>query len=150
MFKHLLIPTDGSELAARAVKAGLDFAREIRARVTLFTAMPEYTIPTEGQTLSGRYETLEAYEKRMRQEAEALLGPALAQARSAGVQADVEVGLNDSPYQGIVSAATQKDCDLIFMASHGRHGISEIMYGSQAHGVLTHCNIPTLIYRQKS
>ncbi|MCC6473941.1 MAG: universal stress protein [Burkholderiales bacterium] len=150
MFKHILIPTDGSELAGRAVKAGLEFAKGIRARVTLFIAMPEYTIPTLGQTLSREYETLEAYDKRVRQEAEHILSPALADARSAGVEAATEVSLSDAPYQAIIGAASRRGCDLIFMASHGRHGLSEFLHGSQAHGVITPGEIPTLVYRQRS
>ena len=147
MFKHILLPTDGSEIAESAVDAGIELAKALRARITGFTAVPEYPIPTEGQIMAHNVETLAQYEKRAREHGEKILERMASRARAAGVEIDTHVAMSDSPYRAIIEAAKNNRCDLVFMASHGRSGFSEMLHGSQAHGVLTHCRIPALIYR---
>ncbi|MCC6473942.1 MAG: universal stress protein [Burkholderiales bacterium] len=147
MFKHILLPTDGSEVAEKAVSAGLDFAKSIGARITGFTALPEYPIPTEGQVMARNVESLADYEKRARTHGEKILASMVSRAQAAGVRIDTDVALSDSPYRAIIAAAQKHGCDLVFMASHGRSGISELLHGSQAHGVLAHSKIPALVYR---
>ena len=146
MYKHILIPTDGSQTADKAVDAGFEFARETRAKVTLFTAVPEYELPTEAEVMARRAVSLEQHERRSRDRARAILDAA---ARRAG--ADIEVGTDYSPsnrpYEAIIEAAKRNGCDVIFIGSHGRKGLSELWHGSQAHQVLTHSDIPTLVYR---
>ena len=147
MYKHILIPTDGSELSDKAIDAGIEFARETHARVTGFTAVPEYEIPSEAEMMARRGISLEEHERRARQQAESALQKIADRAREAGVDYDADYALSDEPYDAIIRAAQKHDCDLIFMASHGRRGLSKLLHGSETEGVLTHSKIPTLVYR---
>lgn len=147
MYKHIMIPTDGSELSDKAIDAGVDFAREVHARVTGFTAVPEYTVPSEAGFMAGHIVSLDQYERDARRQAEAALQKIADRARAAGVEYDADYAQSDRPHEAIIRAARKHGCDLIFMASHGRRGISALIHGSQTQGVLTHCTIPTLVYR---
>jgi nucleotide-binding universal stress UspA family protein len=147
MFKHIMIPTDGSELSDKAIDAGVAFAQEVNARVTGFTAVPEYKVPSEIELMSRHGVSLEQYERQARVQAETALQKIADRARAAGVAYDAEFVQSDIPHEAIVRAALQRGCDLIFMASHGRRGISALIHGSQTQGVLTHSTIPTLVYR---
>jgi nucleotide-binding universal stress UspA family protein len=147
MYRHFLIPSDGSPLAEKAVAAGIELARALGARITAFTAVPEYIAPSESELLSHQAISLSEYEIRAKRSAESVLGPMTERARAAGLECDADYALCDRPYEAIVRAAQAHGCDLIFMASHGRRGISALLHGSQAHGVLTSSKIPTLIYR---
>jgi len=147
MYKHLLIPTDGSKLADKAVQAGIEFARDANARVTAFTAMPTFPMPSRAELFSGKFEHIEKYEERTLAKGEKLLERIAQRGRDAGVEVKCDVALSDTPYAAIIDAALRNGCDLIFMASHGRGGIQEWLHGSQTHEVLTHSKIPTLVYR---
>lgn len=147
MFKHVLIPTDGSKTAEKAVQAGIEFARDAKARVTAFTAMPTFPMPTRNQLISGKYDNIEEYEARTRAKGEKLLERIVKMGRDAGVSVESEVALSDEPHAAIVSTAKRKGCDLIFIASHGRSGFQELLHGSQTHEILTKSKIPTLVYR---
>lgn len=147
MFKHILIPTDGSELSDMAIEAGVEFARESAARVTGFTAVPEYRVPSEIELMSKHGISLWEYEEQAKRQAEAALQKIADRAREAGVEYDAEFVQSDSPHEAIIRAAQKHGCDLIFMASHGRRGISALIHGSETQAVLTHSKIPTLVYR---
>lgn len=146
MYKHILIPTDGSPTAQKAVDAGFEFAGETNARVTLFTAMPEYEVPTEAEMMSRRAISLEEHEVRSRLKARALLDAAAARAGK-GIQVASDFAYSNRPYEAIIEAAKRNGCDVIFIGSHGRKGLQELWHGSQAHEVLTRSDIPTLVYR---
>jgi nucleotide-binding universal stress UspA family protein len=148
MFKHLFIPTDGSETAQKAVTAGIAFAREAGARITFFTAVPEYQPPHEAAVMSHqKIESFSAYESRTRADAEALLGRAAALAKEAGVTCGVDLAFSNTPWKAIIAAAKRQACDVIFIASHGRKGLAALWYGSETEEILTHSDIPTLVYR---
>jgi nucleotide-binding universal stress UspA family protein len=147
MFRHILIPTDGSELSEKAIVAGVEFAREVHARITGFTAVPEFRVPSEVELMSHHGVSLEQYERDSRKQAEAALQKIADRARAAGVEYDAEFTQSDHPHEAIVRTALKRGCDLIFMASHGRRGISALIHGSQTQAVLTHSTIPTLVYR---
>lgn len=147
MYKHILIPTDGSQTAARAVEAGIDFAREAHAKVTLFTAVPEYLPPGESEMISGRILSLAEHDELSREKAEQAVAAALARARAAGVECDVDFAQSDRPYEAIVQAAKRHACDAIFMATHARTGFSALWHGSQTSGVLRHAEVPTVVVR---
>jgi nucleotide-binding universal stress UspA family protein len=147
MYKHILIPTDGSATAAKAIASGLEFARETKARVTLFTAVPEYQVPSESDVMARKVLPLWEHERISGEKAEAVLGPAAQQLRAAGVQCETAFAQSDHPYQAIVEAAERHGCDLILMSSHGRHGLAGLWHGSETNEVLTHSSIPTLVYR---
>ena len=147
MYKHILSPTDGSATADKAVEAGVQLARDANAKVTLFTAVPEYKAPSEAQIMGRHVVSFREHERRSREKAEAILHPAAERARAAGLQCDTAFAESDHPYQAIIEAAESRGCDLILMSSHGRSGLSELWYGSETRNVLTHSRIPTLVYR---
>lgn len=147
MYKHILVPTDGSKLSAKAAKAAIEFAKEAQARVTAFTAVPEYPIPSEIELMNRRAVSLYDYERKAKASAKKKLRPVAARARAAGVECGEDYALCDRPYEAIIAAARKNGCDLIFMASHGRRGVSALIHGSQTRDVLTHSDIPTLVYR---
>lgn len=147
MYKHILIPTDGSPLSAKAIEAGIAFARFIHARVTGFTAVPEYQGPSQAELMSRHGVSLAEYERIARQQAELALQPIADRARAAGVEYDADFAQNDRPYQAIIDSARRNGCDAIFMSSHGRKGLARLVHGSETVAVLTHSDIPTLVYR---
>ncbi len=150
MFKNILVPTDGSELSQGAVQNAVEFAKETDAKITIFFARPEYHSSysnVEG-TLVGPKIMMEHFEKASREQAMEALGFAESLCRKAGVPYEKKTLASDSPYEAIIEAANQCGCDLIFMASHGRKGISGLLLGSETQKVLTHSSIPVLVYRQ--
>jgi nucleotide-binding universal stress UspA family protein len=148
MYKHILIPTDGSATAHKAVEAALDYARETGARITFFTAMPEYELPGASEFMAHKaVMTMEEHERRSAEKARAILAPALERARACGVEFDSDHALSDKPYEAIIAAARSHGCDAIFMATHGRNALSRLVHGSQTVDVLTHSEIPTLVLR---
>ena len=148
MYQHILIPTDGSELAAKAVEAGTNYAREANPKILFFTAMPEYQPPSEADMMAHkRVKSIFEYEKDAADQAHAILDKATVTAKNAHVTFETDFALSDQPYQAIIAAAKRHGCDAIFMASHGRTGIPAWWYGSQTQDVLTHSDIPTLVYR---
>jgi nucleotide-binding universal stress UspA family protein len=148
MYKHILIPTDGSETAAKAVAAGIAFARDANARITWFTAVPEYKVPSEGDLMGRRpIVSLEAHNERSREAAEKILAGPAREAREAGIACETDYAQSDQPYEAIIAAAQRHGCDLIFMSSHGRKVLPALFLGSQTRDVLSHSTIPTLVYR---
>jgi len=148
MYKHILIPTDGSPTAAKAVEAGIDYARETAARVTFFIAVPEYQVPYVSEDAARKpVMSVEEHERRSAEKARAILAPALERARTCGVEFASDHALSNKPYEAIVEAAGRHGCDAIFMGSHGRKALSRLLHGSQTLNVLTHSDIPTLVLR---
>ncbi|MGA8819119.1 MAG: universal stress protein [Xanthobacteraceae bacterium] len=138
MYTHILIPTDGSELAGKAVQHGIALAKLIGAKVTMLTVLPPEMVTDDSQMNEIR-------KARLQRHAEEMLGAVARQA--AGVACETIQVEHEDPYRAIIDAADSKGCDLIVMASHGRRGISAIVLGSETHKVLTHCRIPVLVYR---
>jgi nucleotide-binding universal stress UspA family protein len=147
VYKHILIPIDGSPTADKAVQAGVDFARGAKARVTLFTAVPEYEPPGDAELLARRAVSLWDHERLSRDKAQAILQPAAERLRAAGIECQTAYAECNRPHEAIIDAARAHGCDLILMSSHGRRGLSELWYGSETHAVLKHSSIPTLVYR---
>jgi len=147
MFKHILIPTDGSPIAHKAVKAGVRFAREIGARVTAYQAVGALLthIDDEGYVIDPKVH--DEFERSAREVAQRRLDAIGKLARAAGVAFDSVVTTVDTPYKGIIDVAKKHKCDVIFMASHGRGGVAGLVMGSVTHKVLTHCKTPVLVYR---
>jgi len=145
MYTNLLLPTDGSELAGKAVKHGIALAKRIGAKATALTVLPPFhTLTTDTQMIE---DTPAQYKARMQDHAEKTLGAVAQAARAAGVACEMVQVEHEHPYRAILDTAESKGCELIVMASHGRHGISAIVLGSETVKVLTHCKIPVLVYR---
>jgi nucleotide-binding universal stress UspA family protein len=145
MYTNILMPTDGSELAAKAIRHGIALAKRIGAKVTALTVIPPFhTFTTDTQMIE---DTPAQYKARMQEHAEKTLGAVVNAAQAAAVSCEAVHVEHEHPYQAIIDIADLKDCDLIVMASHGRHGISAIVLGSETVKVLTHCKIPVLVHR---
>ena len=147
MFKNIFVPTDGSELSRQAAERAVSFAREAGARVTAFFAKPEYPIAYFGEGALIDPTTPEKFAEISEQQAREYLGDIERQCRAAGVDCSTVTTVSDVPYEAIIEAAETAGCDLIFMASHGRRGISGFLLGSETNKVLTHSKIPVLVYR---
>jgi nucleotide-binding universal stress UspA family protein len=145
MYKNILVPTDGSELAGKAVKHAITFAKEIGAKITVLTvSMPFRIFSFDAQVLE---DTGAQYAQEMKESREKLLGGIADTARSAGVACETVALEHEHPYQAIIDTARSKNCDLIVMASHGRRGVAAIVLGSETVKVLTHSKIPVLVHR---
>ncbi len=145
MHRHILIPTDGSELSRNAIDYGMALAKSVNAKVTVLTvSMPFYTLAVEPGMIT---DTPDQYGKRMATLAARYLNVATQAASAAGVSCETMHVEHDQPYLAIIETAAQKGCDLILMASHGRRGISAIVLGSETVKVLTHSTIPVLVVR---
>ena len=146
MYKHVLLPTDGSQLSNVAIDSGLQFAKFIGARVTglyvILERQPdsfEDYAPVDVKTPNT--DDLGA------QEARQYLHPIEARAQAAGVPCETVSLRHVSPHQAIIQAARLYGCDLIIMASHGKKGITGELVGSETARVITNCKIPVLVYR---
>ena len=145
MYKHILIPTDGSDLSEQAINYGVALAKAVNAKVTGITvSTPFYIFAVEPHMV---IETRESYTTRMSTVAAKLLARVEDAAAAAGVACEVVHAEHEHPYQAIIDTAITRGCDLIVMASHGRRGISAIVLGSETVKVLTHSTIPVLVYR---
>ena len=147
MFKNILIPTDGSKLSLRAIKSGVAFAKSVRAQVTGCYVIEPFQPYYFGDYIPPDMPTPKEFEKYARESGEKCLEQIAAAARAAGLKYQGAVTMADAPYAGIIAAARKGKCDLIFMASHGRGGLSGVLLGSETHKVLTHSKIPVLVYR---
>lgn len=145
MFKHLLLPTDGSELSEIAIQKGIQFAKEINARVTGLHVLPEFHVFTYRPEMLE--ETREEFTRDARTRAARYLSAIEKAANQAGVRCDTGYTTSAHPYEAIIRAAEENGCDLIMMASHGRRGVQALLIGSETQKVLTHSKIPVLVYR---
>ncbi len=147
MFKHILVPTDGSDLSTGTVSRAITFAREAGARITVFFAKPDYPVTFYGEGALIDPTTPDKFAEMADKQAADILGACEDLAKAVGVDSASTATVSDIPYEAIIAAAEAADCDLIFMASHGRRGISGLLLGSETQKVLTHSKIPVLVYR---
>ena len=148
MFKHILVPVDGSELSNSAVKRAVSFAADAKAKICFYHAQPAFVPPL----LAGEGVIMDAGAQQMfadarTKEAEHLLRVAVEYAQKSGVPCHSITDIHDAPWQGVIENARQQQCDLIFMSSHGRRGVASLLLGSETQKVLTHCSIPVLVFR---
>ncbi len=148
MFKHLLVPVDGGDLMDATVKRACAFAKEAGAAITFYHAKPSYFPPVmAGEGVIVDVGANDAFRAAMSKQAENILTAASKAATEMAVNFRCDSSECDSPYEGIIAAAKQHQCDLIFMSSHGRRGVRALLLGSETQKVLTHCTIPVLVYR---
>jgi nucleotide-binding universal stress UspA family protein len=147
MFKHILVPTDGSALSDSTVARAVSFAKETGARITFFYSQPDFPMPIYGEgalidpTTPGAVREIGC----IRSRGDPFKGKR--RGGSGGVACDSDTAVNEVPYEAIIDAADRHGCDLIFMASHGRRGIAGLLLGSETQKVLTHSKTPVLVYR---
>ena len=147
MFKHILVPTDGSQLSQDAVSKAVTLAKENGAKVTaLYVKLPP---PAHywSHVIWVNLPEPSAFEEFSEKEAQAALAMVESACREQGVECSKFSVTNEHVYQAIIDEATKNSCDLIFMASHGRRGVDALVLGSETHKVLTHSKIPVLVSR---
>jgi nucleotide-binding universal stress UspA family protein len=145
MFKHILIPTDGTDLSRKAVIYGMQLAKTVGARVTSVSVSEPYHVASMDAVLVA--ETPEEHEAQTARVAERALEQVRMAAEAAGVRAETLREVHDQPYRAIIDCANACGCDLVVMASHGRRGVAALLVGSETTKVLTHSTIPVLVYR---
>ena len=147
MFKHILLPTDGSPLSEESARRVALLAKENGARVTALyvktPAPPHYW----SHVIWANLPDPNSYDEFSEKEAQQALAAAETICQEAGLGCAKLTRTNEHIYQSIIDVATEQGCDLIFMASHGRRGVEALVLGSETHKVLTHSKIPVLVYR---
>jgi nucleotide-binding universal stress UspA family protein len=140
MYQHILIPTDGSELAEHGVAQGLALAKSLGAKVSIIFVLEPFP------DMSGRFlETFAGYVELRREQAKSALDRAANAAKEAGVPCETIQVENTQPHHGIIAAAADNGCDLIVMSSHGRSGLPALLIGSVTNKVVTHAKTPVLV-----
>ena len=147
MYRHILIPTDGTGLSEMAIRQGVAFAKAIRAKVTTLTVSPSFYAFEVDPVMVSYTSAPAQYAMDSEARAEKYLAVARVEAGIAGVPCETLHVTRDHVYEAIIDTANKKGCDLIFMASHGRKGMSAFVLGSETYKVLTHCKIPVLVCR---
>ena len=149
MFRHILLPTDGSEISDKAARQAIELAKAFGAKITAVHIMSELHLHLQDEGFPTP--ELPALKKRFARgeaaRAKTILGSVQAAAKIAGIECAVATATSDTPYEMIIDQATRFKCDLIVMASHGRRGLQGILLGSETQKVLTHSKIPVLVCR---
>jgi nucleotide-binding universal stress UspA family protein len=145
MYKHILIPTDGSDLSRKAIEHGVALAKATGASVVGITVSPPFFTAVVDPVFVP--ETMEQYQANCAAHAERDLAVVRDIARTAGLACEGVHVFDDHPYRAIIATARERQCDLICMASHGRKGVSALLLGSETTKVLTHSAIPVLVCR---
>ena len=145
MFKHVLIASDGSDLAKGAEDRGLELARLLGAKVLAVTVTEPWTAVVTGEAALGF--PVEDYDRAAKESAARILAPIGEKAKKMGVDCRTSHVADQFPAEGIIAAAKEHGCDLIVMASHGRRGLARLFLGSEATKVLTLSAVPVLVCR---
>jgi nucleotide-binding universal stress UspA family protein len=148
VYKNILIATDGSDLALKAVDQGLALAKALNAKVTAITTTESWASVATGAMAMAF--PIDEYEQGCAESAATILGVVSKRAEKAGVACQTLRVKDQYPADGIIETAKSQGCDLIVMASHGRRGLSRLLLGSQANSVVTHSMVPVLICRSAS
>ena len=146
MFKHILIPTDGSKLAAKGIKAGVKLAKALGAKVTGVYVVQPYLAPVYGE--AAIYYTgysPKQYSEMVTKAGKKALAVVEIEAQTARVRCATRIVEDSPPWAGILKAA--RTCDAIVMATHGRGGLGGLILGSETQRVLAHAKIPVVVVR---
>ena len=150
MFKKILIPLDGSELAERALEPAIHIAEKFGGNVILLrVATPETVLVGLAGLTPQPYEVYDADLRRDQEEAEAYLNGIETQWAAAKIPIRTEV-ISGTPPEMIVEAAQAAGVDLVVMSTHGRSGLSRLIYGSVAEAVLRGARVPVLLIPLKA
>ncbi|MBR0696005.1 universal stress protein [Bradyrhizobium lablabi] len=140
MYRHILIPTDGSKLAEHGLAQGLALAKFVGAKVSVI-----FVVEPLSEVTGRLLEALATYAELRKEQAATTLDSAAKAAKEAGVSCETIQVEHGQPHQAIIAAAEDKGCDLIVMSSHGRSGLSMLLIGSVTNKVLTHAKTPVLV-----
>ena len=146
MYKHILVPTDGTALSLKAARAAARLAATLKARITAIYVIAPFMPPMSSESIAfhAAYSVKE-YDRAMRKIADRAL--AKVQAAAGKVKVDAVAVTHPAPWEAIVKTASARRCDLIVMASHGRRGLAGLLLGSETQKVLTHSKTPVLVCR---
>jgi nucleotide-binding universal stress UspA family protein len=144
MYRHILIPTDGSALSGMALEHGMALAASTKAKVTVLTVSPPFNAVAG---VPGLTANAAEYKERAARQAASYLAVAHGSAAAANVPCDGLHVEHDHPYRAIIDTAASRGCDVIVMASHSRGGMAAIVLGSETVKVLTHSAIPVIVFR---
>lgn len=147
MYKHILVPTDGSDLAKKAIASAVALAKSMGAKLTGLYAVPEYIPPVDAMVPVYQFPSKDEYERQAAIEAELVLTNVAEACTAAGVPFELTHGIDSHPYRLILKEAKNRGCDLICMSSHGRRGLTAMILGSETQKVLTHGELPVLVIR---
>jgi nucleotide-binding universal stress UspA family protein len=147
MYKNLLVPTDGSALSHRTIRDAAKLAAKLGAKITGFYVAPTYHIEVYTDFVPPDMMTPDQHKTAAKKTAQRHLEVVRKAAADNGVACDADYALNDNPAEAIIKAAHKHKCDLIYMGSHGRSGISKLLLGSQTSKVLAHSRLPVLVHR---
>jgi nucleotide-binding universal stress UspA family protein len=149
MYRHILVPTDGSSLSMKAVREAARLAKDHKARITAFYAIEPYAPPPNGEAaiLYPEIFSEAEYRKRTEKAAGIALKKVESEGRAAGVKVERKFVTAAAPWKAIIDEARADKCDLIVMASHGRGGLASVLLGSETLKVLTHSKTPVLVCR---
>lgn len=148
MYQHILLTTDGSELAGHGVNHGLALAKALGAKVSLITVTPPFPVVL-GVMGEGAYTptaVLQDYDAAQQAQAQAILQAATAEVPPT-IKLHTQHVSDAQPAEAILRYAMEQGCDLICMASHGRRGLKRVLLGSQAAEIVSQSPIPVLIVR---
>ncbi|AOW12050.1 hypothetical protein LPB72_13710 [Hydrogenophaga crassostreae] len=143
MYKHLLVPHDGTPLSFATVEQAVAYAKAVGARLTFFHARPDVAASSQGALLHAM--SPQDFADAAAGNAQALMARSEAAARAAQVPCDSVLVISARPHEAILAAATSAGCDLIFMASHGRRGIKGALLGSVTRKVMEGASLPVLV-----
>jgi nucleotide-binding universal stress UspA family protein len=148
MYSHILVPTDGSPLSLKGARAAADLAKKLNAKMTAVYVIPPYDKPYAGEGIYfGSKVAQKEYMDAMKEIADEALAKVNAFAREAQVACESESVVDTTPWEGILNAASQLNCDTIVMSSHGCGGVASVVLGSQTNRVLAHSKIPVVVCR---
>ena len=147
MFKHILVPVDGSEFSQKAATYAAGFAQTMGARITALNVKPPHQLAQAGEGLLNDLLAPDKLEERVERMAQKCLQDVAQACQAVGVPCHTLAVEGDSPAQAILAAATSEGCDLVLMASHGRTGLERLIIGSETQKVLSHTALPVLVYR---
>ena len=148
MYRNILISTDGSDLAGKAVEHGVRLAKKMGATVTFVTVTEMWSALEMAAAVDrGTPDPMGVFEELAAKSAQGILSAAKKVARDAGVKCETLHVRDRAPAEGIIATAEEKGCDLIIMASHGRRGLNRILLGSQTTEVLAYSKVPVLVVR---
>lgn len=147
MYRHILVPTDGSRLSSKAAAHAIALAKATGARLTGFHASPDYPLPVYADGVVFEPLSRKDYAAQCKKEADRILSDVAVKARAARVAFAGVSAISSSPWEAILAAAKKQKCDAIVMASHGRRGVAAMVLGSETQKVLTHSKLPVLVVR---
>ncbi|NLA50571.1 MAG: universal stress protein [Alcaligenaceae bacterium] len=151
MYKKILLPIDGSDISAQTANSGISFARQIGAEIVVLNVTQPFSTLVGFDGVAASYAISDVdYEEAARREAEEYLKPVMDRAETAGVKATSAIVSNYNVADGVVEAAKDHGCDLIYIATHGRSGLSRLLLGSVTSKVIQLAPVSVLVYRLES